>query len=226
MAILILTALPEERAAIEEHMGSRVRDGRLKILECGVGSLAAAMRLTAHCERERPEAVLLTGVAGALVEGLNIGDLVVAERVYQHDSVSTFPTGTFWMNPGRFIVDPKEEVSNERAGWACDVGLVDRFRSSFADGSVHFGVVASGAEFVASYDRKKAIAGHPPRPLCVEMEAAGVAAVCDEYKIPFLVAKTIADRLNPDHSIATDFSRCLKMASAHAALLVSKVFAD
>ncbi len=225
--LLVLTAMPEERLAIEaELLRSQGSNSKVDILECGVGSISAAIRLTRYLEKQRPDAVLLMGVAGALTTDLEIGDFVVATRVYQHDSVSTFPLGTFWMNPGRFIIDPIMAEANENAGWSCDAAFLDYFRSKLSDEPVRYGVLASGAEFVASYERKQAIADHPPRPIFVEMEGAGVAAVCAEYGVPFLIAKTIADRLNPDHSIATDFSKCLEQAAAHAALMVSRVLAS
>ena len=60
--------------------------------------------------------------------------------------------------------------------------------------------------------------------LAVEMEAAGVALVAEQLKIPFVALKTIADRLNPDNSIFNDFNQFLASASQNAGQVIQIVW--
>lgn len=46
-----------------------------------------------------------------------------------------------------------------------------------------------------------------PTALCVEMEGAAVAQVCDDHATPFAAVRTISD--SADHAAAPDFERFL-----------------
>ena len=47
--------------------------------KCGIGKVFAAMCATLMIERYHPDLLLNIGVAGALVEGLDIADIVIAD---------------------------------------------------------------------------------------------------------------------------------------------------
>jgi nucleoside phosphorylase len=87
------------------------------------------------------------------------------------------------------------------------------------------GALLSGSEFVGSGARKTELALLHPGALAVEMEAAGIAVVTKKAKLPFCVVKTIADRLNPDHSVFHDFNLFVKSASENAANVVKILWA-
>src|SRR6185295_7504736 len=90
--LAILAALDEELEAIQtrlsdariENVGTfQVTRGRLGGCEVivdrtGIGKVNAALHTQSVLFRYRPKAIVFTGVAGALVPLLKIGDLVVA----------------------------------------------------------------------------------------------------------------------------------------------------
>ena len=57
------------------------------------------------------------------------------------------------------------------------------------------------------------------------MEACAIAQVATKYSIPFIIAKTVSDKLNPDGSIESDFQKFLKLASRNAAMIAIDVIA-
>jgi adenosylhomocysteine nucleosidase len=54
-----------------------------------------------------------------------------------------------------------------------------------------------------------------PETAAVEMEGASVAQVCTDYKIPFVVIRTISDKA--DHKSAIDFPRFVEKVARHYA---------
>ncbi len=58
------------------------------------------------------------------------------------------------------------------------------------------------------------------------MESAAVALVAKKIGLPFAVIKTIADRLNPDGSISSDYNRFLKHAAGTASQVISLIIGD
>jgi 5'-methylthioadenosine/S-adenosylhomocysteine nucleosidase len=196
----------------------------VSIARSGVGSVNAALTAGMILEQAPMEAVFLFGVGGALSSGLDIGDLVVSESVVQHDSFSSLESGDHRMRPGSFILSAKDAFGHEH--WiTADQGLVDLvyLSASKIGGRVHLGTVLSGGEFVGRSERKRFLSGLHPEALLVDMEAAGVAQIASRAGIPFVVAKTVSDRLSPDGSIAGDFERCLRSAAANVAGVMREV---
>src|SRR5262249_7219491 len=70
------------------------------------------------------------------------------------------------------------------------------------------GEVASGDRFIASRADRNQIKTDLPGLACVEMEGAAVAQVCHEYRVPFVVIRTISDAA--DEAASTDFPRFIR----------------
>jgi predicted cupin superfamily sugar epimerase len=75
------------------------------------------------------------------------------------------------------------------------------------------GTIATGDEFVYSQKRTKAILAERPETNAVEMEGAAVAQVCSNYKVPFVVIRTISDKA--DHTSAIDFPAFINEIARH-----------
>ena len=100
MTVGLICAIPEELAHLRDVMdGARtatvaharfhegVLDGRQVVLAgSGMGKVNAAIVTTLLADRYSCGAVVLSGVAGGLDPRLDIGDVVIAEHVVQHDS--------------------------------------------------------------------------------------------------------------------------------------------
>lgn len=214
----VLAESPERETVVGGALGVRVRSHRvfghvLHLAECGVGPVNAALAVAAAAQELSIGGVVLLGVGGAVSPSLRIGDAVVSTRVLQHDSYSSLDFGDVRMAPGEYVLTAEQaraHVAELRAD-AELIALVSR------DGETHSGTVLSGSEFVGTTARKLAIARLAVDAMLVDMEAAGVAQVASRLKIPFVVVKTVADRLHPDGSIEQDFQTCLNAAAKNAA---------
>lgn len=237
--IAILSALPEEQQGLVHAMSAvrtvaragrefsvGVLHGQPVVLALSrIGKVAAATTTAALLEHFGVGAVVFTGVAGGVGDGVHVGDVVLATQFVQHDmdAAPLFPrfevplTGTtLWST------DP---VWSRR--------LLDAAHSSLANAQhdgrsvrVHQGLVATGDRFVCSTEQVRRLcsdladAGHLP--LAVEMEGAAVAQVCRDYGVPFAAVRTISDRA--DDSAHVDFPQFVTtVASVYAQRMVSAV---
>ncbi|NEW05418.1 5'-methylthioadenosine/adenosylhomocysteine nucleosidase [Paenibacillus sp. SYP-B3998] len=221
--IALIGAMNEEIELLLSHMqnvsetiraGITFREGvyfgkEVVVCRTGVGKVNAAVTTQILIDHFRVEAIIFTGVAGALDPELNIGDIVVSSECVQHDMDVTalgFPRG----------VIPYEAKSNFEA----DNKLVELAIASgerlFA-GKVKQGRVLSGDQFVANREvvaqLHQELGG-----VCVEMEGASVAQVSSMHGIPFVIIRSMSDKA--DGSAHVNFAEFTVQASENSYKMV------
>lgn len=222
-----LKDLPHRRVELSERFDLHFQEytlakRKISILRSGMGQVNAAVAVSLFSERHPLDAVLLLGVGGALTTDLKIGELVLSRAVIQHDYYASLEFGNPRMQPGHIVFSP-EDARAHSALFPAELGLVDLDCDALRAVGMHIGTVLSGNEFVGTTQRKKEIAELHGESLLVDMEAAGVAQISKKLQIPFLVAKTVADRLLPDGSIESDFQACLTAAARNSALVLRQI---
>ena len=175
-------------AVTETVSGIRFTRGMLEgcpavVATCGVGKVAAAMCAEAMLLRYGATALLNTGVAGGLADGLVVGDTVVADRVVQHDMDTSA------------IGDPVGLISGLNMVYIpTDKVLSDTLVAASLAAGLHtvVGTVASGDLFVAKAEDKARIKGQFGAAAC-EMEGASIGQVAYTNGVPFAVLRAISD---------------------------------
>lgn len=179
-----------------------------------IGKVAAAATATIVIREFQVSRVIFTGLAGGLHADVDVGDVVVASTLMQHDM------------DARPLFDQHEIPLLGRVHFEADAVLSQqlydsaaRFTSrrdtpviqagaTFAKPRVHHGLIATGDVFVSHNDDAQALRKRLPDALCVEMEGAAMAQICYEFGIPFAVMRVISDRA--DHAAKTDFTAFLQ----------------
>ncbi|QGW80479.1 5'-methylthioadenosine/adenosylhomocysteine nucleosidase [Variovorax paradoxus] len=193
-----------------------------------IGKVAAAVTATVLLERFGVRAIVFTGVAGGLAPGVNVGDVVVASELLQHDLDASpiFPKYEVpLMGMARFpadaaIADALSVVATQVL--RDPVALVgqqalDKF--GIKAPKVHRGLLVSGDRFVSTSAESEALRRDLPDALAVEMEGAAMAQVCHDYNVPFAAMRTISDRA--DDEAHGDFARfVVEVASRYGLALV------
>jgi adenosylhomocysteine nucleosidase len=163
-----------------------------------IGKVAAAATVSALIHAFDVEAVVFTGVAGGVGRDVQIGDIVVAHTLMQHDLDASplFPRFEVpLLGISRFAADAPlaEALAAACEDFVAQEGgaLAERFGT--ARPSVHRGLVISGDQFVASSAAVNALRAALPDALAVEMEGAAIAQVCFEYGVPCAIVRTISD---------------------------------
>lgn len=187
---------------------------QLLLASSGIGSLQAACCLTElACKYDLAGAVLL-GVGGGLQEELDAGVTIVADNILQHDSYALMDEGKFFMQPGCSITTAQASQKHEPC-FKPDHDIKKLCLEGAGCSSTQVGTIVCGGEFSGTYERKKELAALTENVLLVEMEAGGFAVAANRLKVPFAVAKGVADRLVPpeaDNSILDDFHKCFDLA--------------
>ncbi|NQX57550.1 5'-methylthioadenosine/adenosylhomocysteine nucleosidase [Paenibacillus qinlingensis] len=221
--IALIGAMNEEIELLVAHMtdinetvkaGITFREGtyfgkNVVVCRTGVGKVNAAVTTQILIDQFGVEAVIFTGVAGALDPELQIGDLVISTECVQHDMDVTalgFPRG----------VIPYAENSV----YAADRKLVELAVASgeklFA-GKVKQGRVLSGDQFIASREVVASLY-QELNGVCVEMEGSSVAQVCAMNSIPYVVLRSMSDKA--DGSAHVNFAEFTVIASENSYKMV------
>ena len=168
---------------------------------CGVGKVFAAIAAQTMILRYDPCALLNTGVAGGLADGLCVGDIVLADSVVQHD-MDTSPLGDpVGLLSGINIVNIKTDEKLLQA-------LIAATKRTGIDPVV--GTVASGDQFIATDTQKQRIRGLFNAAAC-EMEGASIGHVAYVNKLPFAVLRAISDGGD-----GMEFSKFVDLAAARS----------
>jgi adenosylhomocysteine nucleosidase len=205
----LVDARIERRAGRDFHLGRL--DGREVILvRSGIGKVAAATTTAVLLDAFDARALLFTGVAGGLGEGVRVGDIVVGTALLQHD-MNAEPLFPRWEVPltGRSHFGADAAWSARLAQASRTVGAAD---AHALGASLHQGLVISGDRFVATRAESDQLRALLPAALAVEMEGAAVAQVCHDFGRPFGVVRTISDRA--DDAAHGDFQRFVREIAA------------
>lgn len=225
---LLQGATRETLAGREFHLG-RIHGHPVVLVLSGIGKVAAATTAALLMQRFDVRQLLFTGVAGGLSAGVQVGDVVVASELIQHDMDASplFPrfevplTGRSRFDADAALADALAEACERclrRAGEL--VGVADLARLGVAQPRLHRGLVASGDRFVSSHAESAALRAALPDALAVEMEGAALAQVCADFDRPFAVLRTISDRA--DDSAHVDFTRFIEeVASVYTRVIVA-----
>ena len=210
--------------------------GKINGIACVVafskwGKVAATITATLLIQEFGVTDLFFIGTAGALADGLKVGDIVISKRLVQHD-LDARPMISRFELPllNRVYVDSDPELT-ELAGKAVTnllnkgvenmVGKEAVKEFNLAP-SLYFGDIASGDQFVNSDEKRNEILGLLPDVLCVEMEGAAVAQVCLEFGTPFTVIRTISD--TADHNARVDFGKFIvEVANAYSRAIIGEI---
>jgi adenosylhomocysteine nucleosidase len=189
------------------------------------GKVAAASTVTTLIEIFKVDLVLFTGVAGGAEKALNIGDIVIADKLVQHDmDASSLPgfrkfeipllgIDTFKV-PEKIVALAKQSALHYISeGMKADVSQSDLEEFSIKTPSVVVGTVASGDIFVADIQKVQSLSNEIQNLMCIEMEGAAVAQVCYEHNVDFIVFRVISDKADDEATI--NFPKFINNAASH-----------
>ena len=181
-----------------------IEEREVALVKSNVGKVNSARVCQILIDKFNTELVINVGTAGSVDNSLEIGDVVIATELVQYD----FDVTPFGRKLG--------EIENIGESIKVDNKLLNLF-----DGmNVKKGIIASGDKFIVNREEKDNVR-NIFKALCIEMEGASIAQVCYLDKIPFLVIRSITDKL--DGSSKVDFEEFLESSSKMAVNILKKV---
>lgn len=208
MKIGIIAAMPEELAYLIQELeqgqkvqilGNAYHTGKIGsvevvLVESGIGKVMSAMSVAVLADRFQVDAVINTGSAGAVANGIAVGDVVIADKLAYHDVDVT----AFGYEYGQMARQPLYFESDGKF-----ISLIQESLSKL-DQTWHLGLIATGDSFVAGDDKIARIKSHFPQVLAVEMEGAAIGQAAQALGLPFLVIRAMSDNANHEASISFD----------------------
>ena len=180
------------------------------LVESGIGKVNAARCTQILIDNMKVDYVFNIGVAGGVSDKLNVGDIVIGDKLVQHD----FDLTAFNHNKG-YIPNVGDYIHS-------DDYLISLATSCMNDKdyNILLGTIASGDIFCTEKWMSEKIA-NKFNALCVEMEGASIAQVCYLSHVPFLVIRCISDTPNGDNKIT--YEEFLKTSSANVAAYLKEI---
>lgn len=223
----IICAMPQEFGVLEkeikqkssqtlfgrEFMSGKIGENDVVAVVSRIGKVAAAVTTALLIDRFKVDCIVFCGIAGGLLDGIKIGDIVIGTGCVQHD---------FYLADNDIFRIPLLNISNipcdEALSEKCKAAAVKFAENSHEDSeiaafyksvgitqpSVHSGIIASGDQFISSAERKDWIKSHIEGVACVEMEGAAVAQACFEASIPCAIIRIISDGADADADVNFD----------------------
>ena len=185
--IAVIVALESEYKMASRFLADRPG---ISLSLCGMGKVNAAIGATAIIGKERPDAIISTGLAGAIDPSLRTMDIIVARQVAYHD---------VWCGEG----NEWGQVQGLPRFFDADRDLYGKAMSLKVEGlSFKGGLQISGDRFINAED-VPGLRSMYPEALAVDMESGALAQTCFRYGVPFISFRIISDGC--DESTYNDF---------------------
>lgn len=169
-----------------------------------IGKVFASLTASTMIQKFGCDTLLFSGVAGGINPKLEIGDLIIADKLCQHDlDITAFGHPHGYVPEGKIFIETNESLRKIAIEVAKDKNL-----------KVIVGTIATGDQFVHSSERKEFIES-TFKADALEMEGASVAVVCDALKVPFFILRAISDTADMDAGF--DFDAFLKSSAITSA---------
>lgn len=221
MKIAIMGAMPEEIEPLLSHVQNirkteyaaniyyeaEYKGKEVVIAYSKIGKVFAALTAAMLIEKFGCDRLLFTGVAGAIDPDLEIGDLIIANGLCQHDlDITAFGHPYGYVPEGEVCIATDPYLRKVARVVAAEKGL-----------PLKQGVIATGDQFIANNKRKSWIAeifdAH-----AIEMEGASVAVVCNALQVPFFILRAISDSADMDAGF--DFDTFLESSAKMSAAFI------
>lgn len=172
-----------------------------------IGKVNAAITATILLEHFNCEALLFSGVAGAVDKTLKIGELIIADKVVQHDvDITAFG------HPYGFIPESGDFYNADESLNSVAFEAANKLGKQLL-----VGTIATGDQFIAC-DTKNAWIGKIFDAKAIEMEGASVGYVCHCYGKPFFILRAISDGADMDAGF--NFETFLRSSAKESADLI------
>ncbi len=235
MKIGIVGAMMEEIGEIVSNMnhaktvksgGRNYYEGKLNGVSIVVvfsrwGLVAAAATVTDLILTHKVDAVIFTGASGSVAPGPKIGDVVIGEKLYQHD-MDARPMMSRYAIP---LTDRKYFESDTKLLLLIHQAAVEGTQNLSIQGRtprIFKGNIASGNQFISDEETRNRILNDLPNILCVDMEGSAAAQICSDYNVPFAIVRSISD--TADTETESDFNTFVQLHVGNYSYQIIKEF--
>ncbi len=225
----IIVAMDEEREEIYDLMKDvkieqvynlrflvgTIQEKKCVLVKSGVGKVNAARATQIMLDKYSIKYIINLGAGGSINGLLNVGDVLIARQVVQHD----FDITAFGHSKG-YITGVGDKIE-------CNGQLINELEQIIQSiperkYQIRIGTIATGDIFCTEPWMKDKIRAKFDADV-IDMEGAAIAQVCYLDNIPFMCIRCISD--TPNRKNASTFDENIKLASKHCANLLKEFLA-
>ena len=156
-------------------------DADVCVVKSGIGKVNAALATQKLIDTYHPDFIISSGCAGGLSQLLNVGDVVVSEKVRYHDV---------------FCGEGNElgQVQDMPVEFETNTALINLALAcnQYIDVHIVRGKIASG-DWLVTGDKVQDIIDVVPNAIAVDMESGAIAQVCHINNVKFVAFRVISD---------------------------------
>ncbi len=206
-----------------EHAGYTFYHGTLDgsevvIVQSGIGKVAAALATALLIDHFQVDYVVNTGSAGGFDASLKVGDIVVSSEVRYHDVDVT----AFGYEVGQLPANPAAYIPHPQLVEAANSGIA-KLNPEQAIRAIS-GQITTGDTFMTKEDDIAKARANFPQMAAVEMEGAAIAQACLQFKVPFVIIRSLSDIAGKESP--QSFEEYLETASVNSSQLVLNMLAE
>lgn len=223
----IIGAMDEEIEILKNHMDieetidiasmsfykGKLENKEVIIVRSGIGKVNAAICTQILASNFKVTHIINTGVAGAVHEDLNVGDIVISSDVIEHD----FDATGFGYKLGEI---PRMDTYIFKADQRLVDIVYDASKNETEKHKTMIGRILSGDVFVACPDTKNHL-WQNFEGFCTEMEGASIGHTSYLNNIPFVIIRAISDKA--DGTAHTNFNEFVLEAARNSSNIVMNV---
>lgn len=210
----IMQEIKEQKIYDLTFIKGKIIDKDIVLVEAGVGKVNAARVTQILIDKFDVQAIINVGSAGSANDELDIGDIVIGQKIVQHDfDITAFghPKG-YISNVGQYVESDAQLIKKMEQ-------TINKLDSN--EFKIKIGTIASGDIFCTELQMKNKIRTKFNAD-AIEMEGASIAQVCKLDNIPFIIIRSISDKPNGNNEIT--FDKFLEKASKRCAIIIREFF--
>jgi len=183
-------------------------DREVVVAKCGIGKVFAALCTQTMIIKFMPEIIINTGVSGGIASETNIGDVVIAENVVQHDMDISALGDPVGLIPGIDIIHIP-----------CSKNVVAKLDKTLnaMDKTHKISTIATGDRFVSDTKETERI-NELFGAIAFDMESASIGQVCYVNDVKYGIIRSISD--NGSEDAGEDYMQFAKKAAKVSAGVV------
>lgn len=186
-----------EKASLKFYEG-KLEGKDIVLVQCGIGKVNSALCAQILISEFNVDAVVNTGVAGAIHSSLDVNDIVISTEAIQYDVDAT----AFGYAKGQI---PQMENSVFKANEILMNAAYESSLDQVKDKGFKIvkGRVATGDIFISSKELKEELE-NDFKAYCGEMEGGAIAHACYLNNIPFVIIRAMSDKADGSADVTYD----------------------
>ena len=186
-----------DKASLKFYIG-KLEGKDIVLVQCGIGKVNSALCAQILISEFKVDAVVNTGVAGAIHSSLDVNDIVISTEAIQYDVDAT----AFGYKKGQIPqMDNSVFTADEKLINAAYDSSVEQVKDTGF--KIVTGRVDKGDIFISSNALKEELE-HDFKAYCGEMEGGAIAHACYLNNTPFVIIRAMSDKADGSADVTYD----------------------